>query len=344
LKSLAALTPGINVPSARFRIRQYIPKLEATGIKVREFPARLDYTSNIPGLPGKIDSKPIKAAWYAYRLVSRIPDIIQCNRFEAVWLNRVTANPFYIEKLIRKPLIYDVDDAIWINNEKLIAKIGKKAEIIFAGNAFIANWFEKYNPNVHIIPTSIDTNRFFEIEKQKDQTFRIVWTGSSQTIHYLISIENVLKKFLDTYKNAKLIVVSDQNPPFTQISPHDYDFVPWTAKNEVKEIQKADVGLMPLNDSDWERGKCSYKMLQYMACGLPVIVSPVGMNNEVLSMGSIGFGPKNDKEWWKSLNDIYENHEMTLKMGSAGREIILKHFSMDVITHQIIDIFNKMPL
>ncbi len=345
MMKIAALTPGTNVASSRFRVRQYIPKLYDNGIEVVEFPAKINYSAKLPGILGRVKQKyifPLSATLIGIKALSRAGDIIRSKPFDAVWINRIITNPLFLEKYIRPPLIYDIDDAIWINNEKIIGKIASKAEVILAGNDFIAENLEKYNSNIKVIPTAIDILRFQPIESKADDLFNIVWTGSKDTVHYLKSIEKPLSDFLNNVKNSRLTVISDILPAFNQIKHDKVKFVSWSAENEVQDIQEADLGIMPLFDTKWEKGKCSYKMLQYMACGLPVIVSPVGMNKEVLSKGNIGLPATKDKEWLEGINFLYKNRTISRRMGMEGTRVVKENYSLSIISGKLIEVFNSL--
>lgn len=342
---ISALTPGLNVPSSRYRVRQYLPALKDAGISVNEFPAKIDYSKQLPGILGKVKQKyifPLSAAWIGIKTISRINDITKSNRYDAVWLNRIIVGSVYLERFIRQPLIYDVDDAIWINNEKNIRKIAEKADVVLAGNRFIADWFSQISSQVHIIPTAIDIRWFFPKDSEPDNLFKIVWTGSRQTIHYLLFIEGALAKFLNTRKDAFLIVISDEYPQFTIINKEKIRFIKWSPDVEVRAIQNANVGIMPLLNSSWELGKCSFKMLQYMACGLPVVVSPVGMNNEVLSKGNIGLYALNFNDWVEGLEYLYKNPGESKQMGLNGRQVITKYYSIDLVVKPMVRIFQNI--
>lgn len=340
---IAALTPGVNVASSRFRVRQYIPKLEKNGISVKEFPSVINYSAKLPGLLGKVRQRyifPVSFSWVAIKTLSRSIDILRSNYYEYVWVNRIVVNPVYSERFIRKPMIYDIDDAIWINREKLIGKIAAQAEVVIAGNSYIAENLNPYNKNIRIVPTAIDTNRFRPLHKEKDgRTFTLVWSGSHDTIHYLEKIENSLARFTSYNKDSRVVIISDVMPKLRSLNPEQLEFIPWSPENEVIGIQNADVGLMPLEDTAWERGKCSYKMLQYMACGLPVIVSPVGMNKEILSRGSIGFSAVSDQHWFEKFYILSENARSAKEMGEKGRSIVEKDFSLSGISDLLSDIF-----
>jgi glycosyltransferase involved in cell wall biosynthesis len=342
---ISAITPGINVPSSRYRIRQYTGLLNEAAISVTEFPAKISYSSKLPGVLGRVKQRyifPVSAAWIGVKSVSRINDIISSNRYDAVWLNRIIVSSLFMEKFIRQPLIYDVDDAIWINNERIIKKIGAKAQTILAGNSFIADWFSKVNCDVHLIPTAVDTQWFTPSSQVPGDMFRLVWTGSNQTIHYLLNIETALARFLNERKDTLLVVVSDVRPDFKRIKPDRISFVKWTPEGELTAIREARVGIMPLANSVWEKGKCSFKMLQYMSCGIPVLVSPVGMNSEVLKQGEIGYAASGEDDWVFALEELYKDIEKGKDMGSNGRQVILNNYSVEKIAVSLIRIFRNI--
>jgi glycosyltransferase involved in cell wall biosynthesis len=342
---VAALTPGINVASSRFRVRQYIPALSESGICVDEFTAKINYSSKLPGVLAKVKQKyifPIGAAWIGIKAVTRLSDVIRSNRFDAVWVNRVIANPFFIEKYITRPLVYDIDDAIWINNEKNIGKIASHSSVILAGNEYIASNLEKYNTNIKIVPTAIDTKKFTPIDSDSDDLFRIVWTGSRDTIHYLKSIEKPLATFLNENKDSRLTIISDIFPRFSTINQDKILFIPWSPSNEVTGIQHSNVGIMPLLNTEWDKGKCSYKMLQYMSCGLPVIVSPVGMNREVLAKGEIGISAAREEDWISALKYLHRHPDKGEKMGKNGVRVVEGNYSLPIVTNKLIEVFRNI--
>lgn len=342
---VAALTPGRNVASSLFRVRQNMVLLKEKGVEVKEYPARIPYNSKLPGAAGRIRQRwifPVSAAWLGIKALSRLGDLAGAHFSEFIWLNRIFVNPLYTEFLLRKPLVYDIDDALWLSGHRLFTKIASGAEVVMAGNTFIADYLSKFNPNIEIIPTAIDADAFSPRENPQREGFSIVWTGSSDTIHYLLSVEKPLADFLYSKKDAKLIVVSDKNPLFREIEPEKLEFVPWTVQNEIEAIRKASAGIMPLSDTDWERGKCSFKMLKYMSCAIPVVVSPVGMNREVLDMGSPGFAALKDPDWTGRLDDLYRNPGLAEQMGREGRRIILGSFSTEIISSRIASVFHRL--
>jgi len=343
--NIAALTMGVQEAGSRFRVRQYIAKLREADINVTEFPAKIDYSIKLPGPLGRIRQRyifPVSAAWIGIKAISRIEDVIKSNRFDAVWVNRALAPNIFLEKFLTRPLIYDVDDAIWINNERIIGKIATKADVILAGNNFIAENLRKYNSNIVVIPTAIDTSRFKPVESKTEDVFSIVWTGSKDTLQYLLSVEKPLSVFLKKEKKSRLTIISNVFPKFSLIKPNQVNFVPWSPESEVSGIQQSNVGIMPLFNGEWEKGKCSFKMLQYMSCGIPVIVSPVGMNNLVLSKANIGFHANTEDDWLSALNFLYKNPLEASKMGKEGRLVIADNYSQTIVTNQLIAVFRNL--
>jgi glycosyltransferase involved in cell wall biosynthesis len=172
--------------------------------------------------------------------------------------------------------------------------------------------------------------------------FTIGWIGSAGNLPFLQDIEAPLADFLARHQDARLLVVADRPPQFSTLASQRWDFRPWHEADEVNAISAMDVGLMPLADTEWARGKCSYKMLQYMACGKPVIVSPVGMNAEVLSAAEVGYGAKKDGDWIDALEAIFYNPEHGSELGRNGRLLIERRFSLDVINSQLANLFRQL--
>lgn len=350
---VAAITSGRNLPSTRFRIRQHISPLREFGIEVTEYCPIINKYKAIPLLPGNLNRKlilPIYALWLGIKVITRMPALLGSYSNRITWLSREFL-PGYptLERCLKKPLVFDVDDAIWMTTpfgRSAVSSGARRADIIFAGNAYIANWFDRYSDNIIIIPTAIKTERFQQIEYNFPYSgkFIIGWTGSSSTLPFLEAIESPLNQFLEQNVESRLVVVSDKIPSFKHIPREKLQFFPWSEDNEVKGLQNMSVGLMPLPDNDWAKGKCSFKMLQYMACGIPVIVSPIGMNKEVLSLGSIGLSAQSNADWYDALCFFRENPERAREMGQEGRIVVKKNFDQKLITEKIAQIFRELGL
>lgn len=324
---ICAFTQGEGVSSARFRVRQYIPHLSKEGIFVDEFISK--YSSYPPA------SKVARPLWGMSSLSQRIPSIIKSHKYDLTLLQRTFISKFVtLEKFTKSPRLLDVDDAIWVSNKSLSENLAKTVDGVICGNSFLAEEYSKWNSNISIIPTAVDTNRFKPISNRfSNEEIIIGWSGSSSGLKYVYNIENSLAYILNKYKQVKLRIVSDAPPIFNKIS--EYEFIKWTPSNEVSTIQTMDIGIMPLEDSIFERGKCSYKMLLYMSCAIPVVVSEVGMNKDILEMNSVGYGANHIDEWVFALEDLIENIEKREYFGENGRNVVIGNFSIENVSSKL---------
>jgi len=350
---IAALTSGKCDPASRFRIRQHITSLKDMDIEVHEYTPLIDKYAKVPFWPEKINVKyygfPIGLMWHGLKLATQIPGILSSWLNHITWLQRdLLPGCLTFELLLKKPLVFDVDDAIWLNRlfgkQSLIA-IARRADVIIAGNNYIASWFEPYSQRIFIVPTAIDTERFKpgtpDINRKNDK-FIIGWTGSSATLKYLEAIEDCLRKFLIDHPDSEILVIADKAPKFKTLPTDRLQFISWSEDIETKAIKRMDVGIMPLPDNEWTRGKCSFKILQYMACGIPVIVSPVGMNKEVLTKGALGLAANTDSDWYDAFSFFYKNRASAKAYGQTGRIIVEKNYSQKVISKQLAGIFKEL--
>ena len=348
---ITALTSGKTVPSARFRVRQHIAPLRSKGIHIREYTPAIDKYAPPP--PFLTVSNPMgltlgKAFWKCIKTSVRFPGAIGSWKGDLTWLEREMHPGFLtFEPFLKHPVILDVDDAIWLAKPfgwRATRKIAKIADVVLAGNRHIADWFSSVAEDVRIVPTAIDTDRIrprnFQDFKRSDRPFIIGWTGTSSNYEALYQIEMVLAKFLKNH-TAELWVMADQPPGFSQLRSDRVRFVKWDPNGEITILGQMDVGLMPLPSDRWSLGKCSFKMLQYMAAGLPVVVSPVGMNNEVLAMGDIGFSAVTHDDWYDALSCLYDDAKCAYDYGVNGRMIVENHFSRRVISTILADIFKE---
>ena len=209
---------------------------------------------------------------------------------------------------------------------------------MICGNPFLAEHIERYRRTIHIIPTAVDTDRYRWAPLPDAST--IGWSGTSGGFKFLYGIEGSLKRLLDTHRNARLVILSDAEPRFATLNPDRYSFVRWDRKTEPDILRTFSVGIMPLEDDLWSRGKCSYKMLLYMACGIPVVVSPIGMNNEVLARGDAGFAAKDADQWYEAVDALLTNKVLAGAMGRKGREIVERYYSLAIIAPKLAAVLN----
>jgi glycosyltransferase involved in cell wall biosynthesis len=213
---------------------------------------------------------------------------------------------------------------------------------VIAGNQFIADHYLKQADRVWVVPTSIDTERWRPSESRPATRWTIGWTGSRSNLKYLYLIEEPLADFLASHSESKLLVVCDEKPVFKKIRASRWQFELWSPENEVELVQQMNVGLMPLPDTEWARGKCSLKMILYMAVGIPVIVSPVGHNKEVMQWDRIGLPANSANDWHEALLALFNDKELSAGLGSAGREVVMERYSVNKNAGVLAEIFRKV--
>jgi glycosyltransferase involved in cell wall biosynthesis len=237
-------------------------------------------------------------------------------------------------------MIFDFDDAIWVEDTssstqklKWLKRPSKTPDIIrladdvIVGNSFLAAYARQFNSNIHIIPTTVDCTVYLP-SKSKNSESRICigWSGSKTTVKHFAPIIPVFKKLKEQY---------GERIWFKQIGDQDF-FVPdlpiessdWEFHNEVEELNKIDIGIMPLPDDIWSQGKCGFKAIQYLSLEIPAVVSDVGMNSEVVTHGGNGFLVRRDDEWLPYLQQLIEDSSLRMRMGKSGRQHVIEKFSV----------------
>jgi glycosyltransferase involved in cell wall biosynthesis len=327
--NVTAYTVGTTAPSAQYRIRQHIAHLVAFDVCVKEHCLRWGVRR-----PTRFGLTPL---WMAANIAARLATIPTGNRADLTLVERKMLPAFFpLEQLTVEPRVLDVDDAIWLERGgRRVPALAKIYTSIICGNQYLASWFSQWNNNVHIVPTAVDTECLRPGSAGEATGIQIGWTGTRDNLRYLYQIEPALRVILDRFPSARLLIVCDVAPRFDRLGADRVRFVRWSPQNERLALASMTVGLMPLEDSDWARGKCSFKMLCYMAVGIPVVVSPVGMNAEVLRLGDIGYGAVSCEEWVDTLDHVLRDSELRYRMGSAGRRIAVEKFSVSSVAPQI---------
>jgi glycosyltransferase involved in cell wall biosynthesis len=327
--SVAAFTAGRNVPASRFRVRQYIDGLKQYGVELSEFYPRAG------GYPP--EGKWTRPFWAVASLAGRMPDIARSFSHDVTLLQREMLSTFLtLEPFTKRPRVLDVDDAIWLNRESAFArKLAEISDSVICGNSFLAEYFRRWNANIAILPTAVDTKRFVPLEVTSFGDSPVIgWSGNRSGFADLKIVEAPLRTLLTQYPKARLRIMADERPAF-DVPEHQLEFVPWSPEIEVQTIQSMDIGIMPLRDTLWSRGKCSYKMLLYMSCGIPVVVSPVGMNAEILELGSIGESANSADDWISALEALISNAKLAASMGEQGRVVVLNRFSVEALAGKL---------
>lgn len=277
-------------------------------------------------------SKLARPAWLGSATVENLVRVLRARDTDVCFLQRNLVSTLCTwEPLLRRPFVFDVDDAIFLGPRGSSAdRIARHASITICGNRFLAEHFSAFGP-VEILPTAVDTLRFTPRTLPPGTRPVIGWSGSSSGFAYLYSIEQALCHVLDRFPEAMVKVVADRMPNFRTLPVSRVIFESWHADTEVASLQDFTVGLMPLDDTPWARGKCSFKMLTYMSVGLPVVVSPVGMNIEILAHGPCGLQAQSMDDWVDGISSLIDNKAAAARMGSTGRQIVEAHYARNVI-------------
>jgi glycosyltransferase involved in cell wall biosynthesis len=334
LIKVAALTGGLNDPGSRFRIRQYIPRLANKDIVVREY---IPYFGKSCGLPSP------------FKTCARIPAIFQSRDADLVWISRELVQGYEtFERLLKRPRVMDVDDAIWLSwplGRITAADIARAMDTVVVGNNYLAEYFGRYCKKVHVLPTAIDLARYQlrpNLAGEPPEKFVIGWTGLACNYRYLRTVAPVLQQFIQDHKQTELMLISNLPWKYNLPSADKVKFITWSKENEVTSLYSMSVGIMPLIDDRWTKGKCSFKMLQYMAVGLPVVVSPVGMNRDVLQKGNCGFAAASPDEWYEALDCLYNDWSLQTKLGRAGRKVVEDFYNADIVATELANIFKSL--
>jgi glycosyltransferase involved in cell wall biosynthesis len=260
------------------------------------------------------------------------------------------------QQLIRrfaKKIVFEYDDSImyrssrWSNQysdtrRSRFERMVKASDLVIAGNQFLKGEATKYvnEGKVHVIPTVVDIERYAakQYHVQKDEVI-IGWLGSKGTLYYLKELVPVLTEIGKRFPFAQLKIVCND---FLDVPSMHVIQKEWTEEDEVADLQSFDIGLGPLTDDVWTRGKCGLKLVQYLAVGVPVVCSPVGANKEIVADGKVGFWARDDMEWIERLSLLITNPDLRLKMGERGRERIEQKYSLQSIAPKLVDMLNKL--
>jgi glycosyltransferase involved in cell wall biosynthesis len=316
---LFVLTSNPDRASFRQRVEIYFDILHANGIDTQVFK--------------------LPAGFFARQKLFK-----RANDFDGVFLHKKGLN-FRDAMLVRhnsRKIIYDFDDAIMFSPKRpgrrslshlnSFRRSAKLADIVIAGNSYLAEHARKVNSHVRILPTGLDTEEYIvETGPIDDGRIRLVWIGSRSTLQYLAEIKPALEQIGVRYKNVVLRIICDD---FFNLKRMKVEKCRWSLESQVKDLTTSSIGLAPLPDNRFTRGKCGFKILQYQAAGLPVIASPVGVNSEYVRDGFTGFYASNKQEWIDRISELIEDFELRREISAAGR-IQARRFDSTVVGKEL---------
>lgn len=343
-------------PSQRYRFEQYFDFLRVNGYEceisniISESDDKIFYTSGNFFLKISITLKSI---------FTRLKDIHRANNFDIVFIQReafMTGSTFFEKKFAssKAKLIFDFDDSIWLldtseankkwewmKSTKKTGKICSLSNLVFAGNRYLADYAKQFNKNVKIIPTTINTSTFQRKgEYENNDKICIGWSGSHTTIKHFEEATPILKRIKKKYgEKVYFKVMGDATYVNEEL---DIKGIPWSSETEVQVISSFDIGIMPLPDDEWVKGKCGLKGLSYMAMEVPTIMSRVGVNNEIINEGINGFLASDEEEWINKISQLIESFELRKKLGSNARKTVIEDYSVESQKNIYLMHFNEL--
>lgn len=327
------LTPG-----QRFRIEQWEPLLRSEGIEFSYDPFLDGDTAILLKRPGQSLRKGLRLVRLLRR---RLLQATSLHGYDVVFVFRETAliGPALAERILRRrgiPYVYDFDDSVWVRYRSpansfwsylrfpgKTATSCRLAAHVLAGNDTLAGYALKHTRAVSVVPTTIDTDLYRPPPAREARTLVVGWSGSYSTGPYLQLVRTVLQRLAKLFAFRVVVVGATE----FQVDGVDVELRPWRLERELVDLSEMDIGIMPLPDAPWERGKCGLKALQYMALGIPAIASPVGVNREIIKHGENGLLAESNDEWEDALARLLASEPLRRKLGRAGRVTVEQAYS-----------------
>jgi glycosyltransferase involved in cell wall biosynthesis len=343
-------------PSQRFRFEQYFPLLQKSGIQVmsRSF---LDIgNAAVLTTPGNNMRKVTILAW---GFLKRFIDVLRAPFYDIVFIHREASpiGPPVFEWILRfifhRKIVYDFDDAIWLSDKQdepglvrfsrwrgKVRLICGWASSVSCANDYLCAYASQFSTRVILLPTTIDTDHVHNRDLhayQKDQSrITIGWTGSHSTLKYLKLLEPTLIDVEREHPHVTFLVIADRKPP---LSLPAWDFIRWNPDTEARDLLRIDIGIMPLPDDDWTKGKSGLKCLQYFALEIPAVASRVGVNSKIIEHGKNGFLATTPQEWKQHLVTLIKNKDLRARLGAEGRKTVVEGYSIAANAETFLSLF-----
>jgi glycosyltransferase involved in cell wall biosynthesis len=342
-------------PSQRFRFEQYFKILSESGA---EFQVNTFLNSDNWRVFYNEGNNFLKLKALLIGLINRTRSIATISKFDFVFIHReaVPIGPpifeWIIAKLFKKKIIYDFDDAIWLTDKKneswlertirwrsKVKSICRWSYRISAGNDYLKNYAQTFNINAVKNPTTIDTENVHKhVEKiSGNDKITIGWTGSHSTLKYLKELEQTLLRVEKKFSHIDFCVIADKAP---DLKLNRLLFKPWSLKTEVSDLAQFDIGIMPLPNDEWTKGKCGFKALQYMSMEIPTIASDIGENKIIIKHGVNGFLATDSSEWETYLTQLIENESLRKQLGREGKKTVDNQYSVAANSRNFLSLFN----
>lgn len=343
-------------PSQRYRFEQYIGFLSKNGFDCRHVFLLNQKEDKTFYAKGKV----FKKALILLKSLCVLTKHTFLRKYDITFVQReafMLGTSFFERKMAkRSKLIYDLDDAIWVKQTGTIKSENKlfhflknpgktneiiqSAAMVFAGNQYIANHAKKYNPNVKVIPTTIDTDEYQLVEKNEAKRVCIGWSGSFSTIIHFEYVLDALGQLKDKYGDAIYFsVIGDGGFENKKL---EIKGKAWSKELELSYFSEIDIGIMPLPNDEWTKGKCGFKALLYMSFGIPAVVSPVGVNTEIVEDGINGYFARSTQEWVDKISLLVDDAMLRKRMGELGRKVVVDQYSTKSQEQNYLRYFNEL--
>jgi len=348
-----------SMPSSRLRVYQYLPRLKRLGIEGTVRPALPEpWFSRLYYSPSKF----VHLLQYAIEVFQNLVRLHEGRRYDLVFIQKglLCTNFRGFDALATRAherLVFDLDDAIYgkslaefsfpllraLQDREQAGKISRHSKVVVAGNAYLRDMALRYNPNVRVIPTPVDTDRFRPSangRRSEKKEIVIGWIGIWGTVQWVRPLEPVFRELSGRYPVRVKFVTRRGEGSFDWPGTR-FDLAPWSYETEVHQMEEFDIGVMPLPETEWSKGKCSLKLLQYMAMGIPSVAQRIGMNSEVIEDGVDGFLASSEEEWTQKLSRLIEDASLRKKMGERARAKVMDRYSLEKTTPMLADVLQE---
>lgn len=334
---VAAFTGGTRVPSARFRVRQLTDYLRGHGIVLKEYIARL---GQYPP-----QRKILRVPWGAGILAERGLQVLAARDADVMFFQRELVSRFATwERVVRKPRILDVDDAIFVGKGGRAARaLARGADCVICGNDYLARWFAQHCDWVEVIPTAVDCARYRPRGDAGPRDVTVLgWIGSRSTLPYLEAMGPILEGLFTRDRALRLTVVCDVEPRFSPIIAERMHFLRWSEDAELAGLAQMDIGLMPQLDDAWGKGKCALKTLQYMAMGIPVVASSGAVVDKIMGGREVGYVVSEMESWADPIRRLAADPATRRGMGENARRLVEAEFAAERIAESLARVIKEV--
>jgi len=362
IKILALSLFGRQGASSGYRLYQYLPHFKNKGIDCKVYPLINDKAYNILLGLKKVNKfiKPIiKSYLVIIALLKRFFQILRAGKYDIVFVQKDVLPSFYLFllKKLNNKIIFDLDDALYENHstikpsffsldyiffkmrKKNLIKMLKCAKAVTVTTPYLAKYVKKFNQNVHVITGPINCELYLPTEKVNKDKIIIGWIGSPVTTKYIQDMSEVFVSLQEKYPNIQFNFIGAKKFILKNVN---INFLDWSEESEIRLLSEFDIGIMPLTDDKWSKGKGGLKILQYFAMSIPAISSPVGINNDLISHGTNGFLAKDRNDWIKYFEALITDQNLRTKMGIKGRKLIENKYDLKKASGYLAEIIENI--